>query len=858
MDTVDKKSSIDRLGLSSRSYNALRRSNIHTVGDLLDYPRHELNQLKHIGAKAAAEILEAIDRLEQAPVDQTLPQETVKPDFFAIEAFNDPLPELSDEQRAAIVADQRERLHTAVDIQDENRNRLRHTQTIQLPDYELTLHEIAVEVAVNIASVIPVKRDELYLHVVTYLETLAKAERLPVYEDESGKPLVRSLGRIHLFRASVKHMILAVLVRYPYGTYLENIVSDVPKPMADERFILECLGELRLTKRVIVTHEGNFRVNFKSVTDFVRTVPHPKHRLILTGRLEGKSLDEVGLELGLTRERIRQLQNKCFSEAPLFREDIYRLVFERYNINKQDFMMGFDEDEAVYNYLSVRYKRGKQDISGLMDDLHVPKRFREAGARIASQYFVTVNGEQIIATRTSIVNYLLRTSALESMHTGEFTALYDRFIERIGLDANPKIHGLDRAYFNRLANDRKVLWNHGNRLRYYDIDANDYKALFDGIKLQRFKNVEISAKKLFDEQPTLMADYDIRDEYELHNLLKKICSEGPYSHIVFRRMPHMHIGQVNRDKQVYDLLVESAPIEQEDFIELYSQRYGIHQQTILTNYLGSIEPYFYNGVYRFDIKVMPEEQQEKLRIHLTEDFYRTHTVEQIFTQLYPDEDPKQLNAYLYKLIGFNSYSEYVIRDTYTTASEYFQYILTAPDFIDSNSFPADLKQLNAYIVDLYRLRSNLNIIEYEAGKYVSSSYLEAHGINRKALNDFCDWVYETDDAEYFTMQSFLNRVVEPNPFAWDLDERFGAYFYTSIVISDSERFSYRRLGGNRIIRKNPTKFRLLDFIHALLKERKMTEASPEEIANILESDYSVVVPARSLPEFSEKGVATFI
>ena len=32
----------------------------------------------------------------------------------------------------------------------------------------------------------------------------------------------------------------------------------------------------------------------------------------------------------------------------------------------------------------------------------------------------------------------------------------------------------------------------------------------------------ISAKKIYDENIDLMAEYDIRNEYELHNLLKKI------------------------------------------------------------------------------------------------------------------------------------------------------------------------------------------------------------------------------------------------------------------------------------------------------------------------------------------------
>lgn len=852
MDTIDKKSSIERLGLSSRSYNALRRADIHTVGDLLDYPRHELSLLKHIGAKASAEILDAIEALERPEASSLAAAEHESFDHTANEAFVERGSEVSLEERLEAIVAQRERLNLALDIQKEQRNLPRYHEIIQMPGFELNLHEVAVEVADNISAIVPVRRDDLYQQVVVYLETLAKSDRSPAYEDKSGKPLLRNLGRIPLLRSSIKRLILAVLLRYPYGASLEDIVEDVPLPMSDERFIRECISELRLTKRIIVTHEGRFRVNFSSVTDFVRSMQNVKHKAILMGRLEGKSLDEVGLELGLTRERIRQLQNKCFTQAPPFREDVYHLVFERYNISKQDFMLGFDEDESVYNYLNIRYKRGKQDVSELIHDQHVPKRFREAGQRIASQYYIHVDGEDVIASRSAIVNYLLRTAVTDSMHSSEFTAIYDSFVERLGLDVNPKIHGLDRAYFNRLANDRQVLWNHGNRLRYYDIDARDYSDLFAGISLQRFKNVEISAKLLFDEQPALMEAYDIRDEYELHNLLKKICSEGPFSHVIFRRMPHIHFGQVDRDKQVYDLLTLSAPISQVDFIELYAKRYGIHQQTILTNYLAGIDAYLYDGIYRFDIKPMPEEKLALLRSHLTEDFYRSYAVEEIFRALFPNEDSTQLNAYLYKLIGYNSYSDYVIRDSYPTASEYFQHLLTRSDFIDSDDFSPELRQLNSYIVELYRLRSSLDIIEYEPGKYVNRSYLERHGIGAQELKEFCDWVYETEGTEYFTIYSFMRHFADQRPVHWKLDERFTDYFYASVLITDSERFAYRRLGGQRIIRKSGRKFQMLDFIQAILKEHKLMQPSAETIHELLEEEYDVHVPVKTLPDYSTR------
>lgn len=827
METLDKQSSIERLRMTSRSYNALRRSNIHTVGDLLDYPRNHFSELKHIGQKTLEEVLLVIDRLENQNLTKVIDAE--EPTVSALQA------------KAEQIASDRE-----------YSRRIK----ILITDKIMSLHDIAIEISTHVSAIVPIKEEELYTQILNDLVALARARKFPAYRDHSGIPLLRELGKNTLLRTSIKRIIMAVLVRYPYGATIEEVMADMPTPMGDEYFLLGCLADLRLTKRIMVTPDGRFLNNFDSVADYVRNLQNLKCKTILTGRLAGRSLDEVGLEVGLTRERIRQLQNKCLSQAPYFREDVYHLIYERYNISKQDFMLGFDEDELVYHYLNIRYKRGTREVSELRNDLFVPKFFREAGARIASQYFVTVGEEQVLATRNSIVAYILRTEVKESIHTSELTTMYKAFIEKLGLEKNPKIHGLDRAYFNRLANDRNVLWNLGNRLRYYDIDIQDYRALFEGVNLLSYKNVEISTKKLFDENPDLMEDYDIRDEYELHNLLKKICVEDKYSHIIFRRMPHLHIGRVNRDQQIKDLLAAAAPIRQDEFIDLYADTFGIHQQTILTNYLSSIENYLYNGVYRFDIETMSQRHREELRRALPDDFYRLTQVREIFDRLLPDEDPNQLNAHMFKLIGFNSYSEYIIRDVYPTASEYFQHLLLAKDKIDTNLIPQELRQLNAYLVELYRLRSTLEIVEYQPSLYANKHYLARLGLGEAELKRFTDWLLTCSGPEYFTMDSFMREFADENPLSAaalnvkESDPLYAIltdYFYASVTIADTERFSYRRLGGNRIIRRSGQKFQLLDFIHSLLAEHGLDQASQEQIHRLLADHYAIDVPVKALP-----------
>jgi DNA-directed RNA polymerase subunit alpha len=76
-DEVNPESQIpiEELQLSVRAYNCLKRAQINTVADLLDYSQEDLLEIKNFGQKSAEEVIEAL----QKRLGITLPQEKVKP-----------------------------------------------------------------------------------------------------------------------------------------------------------------------------------------------------------------------------------------------------------------------------------------------------------------------------------------------------------------------------------------------------------------------------------------------------------------------------------------------------------------------------------------------------------------------------------------------------------------------------------------------------------------------------------------------------------------------------------------------------------------------------------------------------------
>ena len=66
--------------------------------------------------------------------------------------------------------------------------------------------------------------------------------------------------------------------------------------------------------------------------------------------------------------------------------------------------------------------------------------------------------------------------------------------------------------------------------------------------------------KFMELYPELMKKYDIRDQYELHNLLRKIISDGQYPELDFGRMPELKFGEFDRTAALFDLLIDYSPI----------------------------------------------------------------------------------------------------------------------------------------------------------------------------------------------------------------------------------------------------------------------------------------------------------
>ena len=165
----------------------------------------------------------------------------------------------------------------------------------------------------------------------------------------------------------------------------------------------------------------------------------------------------------------------------------------------------------------------------------------------------------------------------------DFRSTYFDIVGNID-DSDPTLFEIGRGYENKIASSNLTLWKQGKKFRYYNIYFYDYTELLETLNLKQYMDIELSTLKFIKLYPDLMKNYDIRDEYELHNLLKKIFSDDIHSSLEFGRMPNLQFGNVNRDNQVLSLLRVLAPISKMDFAKEYQEEYGSNVNTVLANF----------------------------------------------------------------------------------------------------------------------------------------------------------------------------------------------------------------------------------------------------------------------------------
>lgn len=343
-----------------------------------------------------------------------------------------------------------------------------------------------------------------------------------------------------------------------------------------------------------------------SFFDYIATTELDEHSAsALKMRAERKTMNEAGQQFGITRERVRQIERKVFRRIAVnnlrFKEDKYAYAFCKYNIDKDFFVDEIGDAKLMY-YLEGRYERGHQKIENALEDKMLSEDFKIHVSHYLHKGEVKIDGQYVNALRSDIEDYIVEHYCRETIAVENYFALYDRILDENGITDERFRHNKEslRGRINKFARSENILWTHNQKFRYYDIKGTDFTELLETLSLEKYKNTEISTRKFLLNYPEIMSQYDLRDEYEIHNLLKKIHAEKRNPNMVFSRMPTIVFGEFDRSKAVKEFLFAMAPVSIDDLADAISEEYGVRSDSVKADWLGCISEYFHNGNYSVD------------------------------------------------------------------------------------------------------------------------------------------------------------------------------------------------------------------------------------------------------------------
>ena len=591
-------------------------------------------------------------------------------------------------------------------------------------------------------------------------------------------------------------------------------------------------------------------------------------------RLFGKTLQEIGDAIGVTRERARQLLKKFEDPYPvLIEEDLLLPLVDKYEINADTFTEVTGLTPTVHRYLTIRSKTRRSDKLSLekaSDDERIPEAVRAKIRQIDPSGVLIVGEERVSLKETSIIDHLVSRHARDRYITPEqLLHLYQSFLSEHGLTGMKRLNPTSERAFSAVCKrcDRTLslpniaVQKYGGSIRYYDTDCVNLAELIALLTKGPYRDVEISAQKLFDDPlfSDALESADIRNAYELHCVIRNHCL--PIKGLSLGSCPTIKFGECSRHEQILEIIKRLSPATASEISEEYSRLYGTEPSTVMGSYLAEFKYCLRNGKYVFSDEPLTAGQSKLLKSLLTKDYHSLSLIAAQFKHDYPDCSTTLPNARNLESLGYIPEGGLVVRNGLDIRSIFGGLIDSHPRFSSSDDgFGKDVMESEPFRQELSSRMRSFSVVEYEEDKYIHASELARR----------VEEVEETDLADY--VESAL-AFMEPDipytvpalrlaGFAHKLDVLsreygFGDLFYESLISQAfiGGRVKTTSVASKAIFCKTRYSFSSVDLLEHMLTELGHIEIC--DLADLLLAQYGIEADPPLLRGIAKRSTAFY-
>lgn len=869
---------ISVLELSKRSDNSLRKFDITTVNEMIRLTESDLRKIRELGTNSINEILEKISLIKAKGLILNS-QETVFPlhcDKTILEYFfgsNAKKEYLTLKSNSGLIVNN-------IRIEElEFSPRLKHAlQKLNIKSFhELIL--LPVKEFISIPALGNKSISELYLFIkdkVNYIEhetrvndNVSDVKRvvsnlLKKYSELRKTYSVENIEQQLVLNISDEHplmhnemtirktVIFSKIFLFFLGKILLEYIKGLPIPTESkiEEFCTVNHYDLYyanvihylIEEKLLSNKHGLFMPNRKTFQECITLQNNDKRKDIVSSRAHGKTLEKIAQEYSITRERVRQLEKKAFTKLTTsVYEDIFKSFIEYFSWSFESLKYILDlEDYSAY-YLLYTYKTGEADIDSFIESEEIPTYFRKRAESYKYRDCININGQMVLNSRRYLLKYAISTFAKNTIEEDIFIQKYKELLTIYNL--SEKEYSYPDSRFHNISTSNNAVSSFGRSFRAFDVCGFDINELFKRIDFEKYQNQEISVALFFTYYPEVMEEYDIQNEYEFHNIIKKRKAEIPYK-LEILKMPNIIIGTANRDEQVKNLLKQESPIGIDDFISLYSETYGVKKATIAANYLTSINKYLNKGVFSIDVIKMNDVEYSFLKSVLTDEIYSISEIREIYAKQFTAKNLERINTYNLKVLGFNINSTVAYLNKYSNFEIFINHYIEDNTIIDFSNKKRDiLKNVSCYNRINESLK-DLEIIEFERYKYLNSKKLREADITKQELQAFSTEVTTFARNHFFTIKSIENKGFEHKLF----DLGFNSIFYQSILYAD-KKLKRLRLNGQILFKEAEVNLTVVDFLYEILENFKVIDIF--ELIAFITNTYGILFEKHKLQAFIE-------
>lgn len=391
-----------------------------------------------------------------------------------------------------------------------------------------------------------------------------------------------------------------------------------------------------LDNGIINKKDNLYRYNFFQLKKINFFVKKDKLKDMIEMKLQGKNCQEIGDKYGITRERVRQIMQKNILDV-IFQEDIYKDIVEEYNFTKKEFVIIFEESEETYEYLKYKYEFGEKTVEQFLEDYPEYLNEEKNEKLLVMNKEVIYNNCKVKLNYTEIIRVyvksLNRRKTLEEI-LKELNIDFERF----------ELPPINEKYLEgRLAKIDNVICGIGKKYKYIDyINISEEKIEFMREILNKLPDGYYSTLKLFNENKDFFKSINIEDEYEVHNLLRRLFN-GKMTNCTFTVMPSFFIGDIDVKQFFFELIKKYEPIGIIGFLNIIEKDYGhkkAHVRNILTKYFDN---YIVSEIINIKMLELNEEEINLIKEKMKKELYNIESFYNILKLFFKDNYLEYVN-----------------------------------------------------------------------------------------------------------------------------------------------------------------------------------------------------------------------